>query len=125
LIRISVEQIFNEQLFGQLGAPSNWKSPLRNGRTMAQEKLCDKRARRVVEQINALVYSCHGNVEMKNNWKSIFKFRQVTRMLQQKSDFAYAEILSFQCLADSYFSDWLKLDGPDGVTNFVHMIGTS
>jgi hypothetical protein len=50
--------------------------------------------------------------------------RVVKQSLQQKSDFTDNDISNFQKEADDFFKSWLHLTGYDGVTNYIHMLGT-
>lgn len=77
----SLELIFNEQLFGQPGSPSNWKFPMNKDGTMGEIKLSNWRARRVVERIEPLVACCLPDAEDRNKWNQVFdSFRNVIKV---------------------------------------------
>ena len=119
----AVELIFNEQLFGLPGSASNWKFPLNPDGTMGEVKLSNWRARRVIDQIEALVDCCLPDRE-KNAWSKVFNvYREVVHTVQQKSDFSDHDIDTFQSKADNFFRKWLNLVGYDGITNYIHMLG--
>jgi hypothetical protein len=120
---VAVEAIFNEKYFGLPESPSNWKFPLESDGTMGEIKLSNWRARRVIENINALIDRCIPEAE-KPKWTEVFTaYKAVIKALQQKEDFSDPEIVEFQKKADTFFRKWIKLVGYDGITNYVHMLG--
>ena len=77
----AVQLVFNEQLFGRPGSPSNWKFPLNDDGTMGEIKLSNWRARRVVEHINELIAVCLPTEDDRNRWDNVFQsYRQVIKV---------------------------------------------
>ena len=77
----AIQLVFNEQLFGRPGSPSNWKFPLNDDGTMGEIKLSNWRARRVVEHINELIAVCLPTEDDRNRWDSDFQsYRQVIKV---------------------------------------------
>jgi hypothetical protein len=46
------------------------------------------------------------------------------QVARKHDDFSDAETEQFQDLADNFFLGWIKLHKGDGVTNYIHMLGS-
>jgi hypothetical protein len=65
------------------------------------------------------------NVDRCEQWKAVLStYRELIVVLHKKEDFTDEEIKSFQCMANLFFSTWVKLRGREGVTNYIHMLGS-
>ena len=51
-------------------------------------------------------------------------YRSLFTLLRKKDDFSDDDINKFQTIADYFYNDWIELYGADGVTNYIHMIGS-
>ena len=45
-------------------------------------------------------------------------------LLQKKEDFTNGTIAAYQCHADKFFQAWVRLWQKEGITNYMHMIGS-
>jgi hypothetical protein len=45
-------------------------------------------------------------------------------LLQKKEDFTNETITAYQCHADKFFQAWVCLWQKEGITNYMHMIGS-
>jgi hypothetical protein len=66
-----VESLMNESFFGSPGSPSNWIFLVNEDGTMGAIKLANWRARRVVENIDSIVYLAL-HEEDRQKWKDAF-----------------------------------------------------
>jgi len=123
---LEVERYINEKIFGEPDAPSGWKFPYEDNK-LGEVKFSNWRARRIIEEFDGLVEcSFPGTMpELKTKWKNIAQqYSEVIRILRLKKKFTAAQIDDFQNKADIFFIDWLALVGYDGITNYVHMLGS-
>ena len=51
-------------------------------------------------------------------------YRTTMVLLHKKDDFTNDEIASYQSHADMFFQAWIRLWQKEGVTNYIHMIGS-
>ena len=45
-------------------------------------------------------------------------------MARKEDDFMDGKIKAFQDLTDNFYEEWIKLNGREGITNYVHMLDT-
>ena len=123
----SVESVMNSDIFGSLGCSSLWSFPLNADGTVGKVKLANWRARKVIQDFEILIDLCLAGDTLqdeRNQWMRILtSYRLCIKALQQKTDFSESDIDNFQCVADSFFWNWINVTGYDGITNYIHMLG--
>jgi hypothetical protein len=63
--------------------------------------------------------------ERKDHWKkSMDSWNKLMEMAHQREDFSEEEIDEFGIQCDVFFELWVHLTGLEGMTNYIHMIGS-
>jgi hypothetical protein len=62
-------------------------------------------------------------------WKTLWtrannNYQSAIVLLHKKEDFTNEQVASFQKQANIFFQSWVKLHGIEGVTNYIHMMGS-
>ena len=65
------------------------------------------------------------DIERNYNWKSsVAIYKDLIELAGQREDFTDEEIELFQDKADDFFMYWKDLHNEDGITNYIHMLGS-
>jgi hypothetical protein len=123
---LNFERHINERIFGEPDAPSEWKFPYEEDK-LGEIKFSNWRARKIVEELDGLVDLSipESEPELRMQWKSVAQiYVEVMRQLRRRNTFSVAHIDQFQSKADEFFIAWVNLVGYDGITNYVHMLGS-
>ena len=126
-VRQLFQEKMNREIFGNENKPSQWEIPIDpSQKVLVSAIMFDNRmARIVVEKMESLVNISGMNNEQIIKWKKCLAYyKEMIKMLRQKEDFLDEQIEEFQVLADNFFSIWVNLHGSEGVTNYIHMIGS-
>ena len=61
---------------------------------------------------------------MRDSWLScISKYCSLMLMVRKKDAFIDDKIKAFQDLTDHFCEEWIKLNGREGIPNYIHMLG--
>ncbi len=93
---------------------------------MGDVKFANWRAQKIIKEIDGLVDICIPNNQQdkRNDWKhTVSLYHNTIELLQFCNQFNDAAIDEFQNMANDFFSAWLSLQGYDGITNYIHMLG--
>ena len=83
------------------------------------------RIRRVVDAMDILVDFCVVDKERSSLWtKALDSYRISMVLLRKREDFTNMEIASYQNHADLFYQAWVELWQKEGITNYMHMIGS-
>ena len=75
--------------------------------------------------LDVVVDICVVDASRKASWiHALDHYRIAMLMLRKKEDFTNEEIASYQFRADKFFQVWLHLFQIEGITNYIHMIGS-
>jgi hypothetical protein len=105
--------------------PSAWIFPYEE-KKMGDVKFANWRAQKIIKEIDGLVDICIPNNQQdkRNDWKhTVSLYHNTIELLQFCNQFNDAAIDEFQNMANDFFSAWLSLQGYDGITNYIHMLG--
>lgn len=126
-----VETLVNTTVFGNEDQPACWNLPLDKGQNQMYSITMDNnRSRSIVLNLNGLIDICvrGDNIEGLNRrqlfYDCISHYNQMFVMIRKKDDFTDEEILEYQKLADYFYHEWIQLYGREGITNYIHMIGS-
>ncbi len=123
---LEVERYVNEKIFGEPDAPSGWKFPYEE-KQLGEVKFSIWRARKIMEDIHGIIDLSipESDQELRLQWKdAAAKYLEVIRILRRLQNFTEALIDQFQNEADDFCAAWFNLVGYDGITNYVHMLGS-
>ncbi len=61
----------------------------------------------------------------RQDWLELLDYyNPAIELLRKPTEFSDEEIEEFQTLVDSFYEKWIKLVGSEGITNYVHMLGS-
>ena len=121
------EDVLNNVIWGNEVKPSQWKVPVDSNKNtiIGAFMINNGMARRLVDKFDSLLSVIQMNDDKKQQWTKCVKyFKDMVLILRQKEDFTDERIEEFQVLADKFFHTWITLHGTQGVTNYIHMIGS-
>jgi len=62
---------------------------------------------------------------LREDWLEMLEhYNPAIKLLRKPTDFSDEEIEEFQSLIDSFYEKWIALVGTEGITNYVHMLGS-
>ena len=83
------------------------------------------RTRRVVDMLDAVVDLCVTDEVRKTLWTtSLNNYMIAMVLLRKREDFTNETIATYQSHADKFYQAWITLWKKEGVTNYLHMIGS-
>ena len=83
------------------------------------------RTRRIIDALDTIVDLCVIDEGRKTMWTAALNnYRIAMVLLRQREDFTNTTIASYQPHADKFFQSWILLWNKEGVTNYIHMIGS-
>ena len=133
-----IENILNNEVLGSEGNEAQYKIPIekQKGETTTKNgtiKMENYRMRRIINELDQIIEKSvvdnNNNSESnlrKLKWKQCLNhYRELMRIMQKKgTNYTHEELSSYQNHADIFFQLWVQLHGRDGVTNYIHMIGS-
>ena len=85
----------------------------------------NEKTRKIVDKLELLIEILIEAGTEKEKWKRcVPKYCQAMKLLRQKADFTDGGICAFQEAIDAFFQDWVSLHGLDGMTNYIHLLGS-
>jgi hypothetical protein len=121
-----IKHIINTSILGSEDDPCQWICPFDpKKKEIAPITMDNVRTRRVVDAMDALVEFCVVDKERASLWvTALNNYRIAMVLLRKKDDFTNMEIASYQNHADVFFQAWVELWQKEGITNYLHMIGS-
>ena len=122
----AIETYSNTVVLGSEDNPSQWACPY-DAKEQEIGTICldNNRTRAIVQQLDPLIDICIDDPERKEEWKQSVKFHcNALELLRKKDDLSDDEIAQFQGNVDDFFQIWIKLHGAEGITNYIHMLGS-
>jgi hypothetical protein len=123
----SIEEHVNNEILGDDNNPGQWRFPIsdKDGTSVANLRMHNPHTRKFVKNFHSLVDCCVVEEERRGKWKEIVEHhRQAMKLVTKHEDLTDAEIVEYQRLADKFFKAYVELLGRDGMTNYVHMVGS-
>ena len=127
----AMENTMNSCVLGSQYNETDWSVPLNEGKTDVTSaiSLTNMQSKKVIGLIHLLLADVFD--EEVENWESqleqwtnvISCFTQVDKLMNVRVEFTDTMIDEFQSLADSFFKSWVELNGREGVTNYIHLLG--
>jgi hypothetical protein len=124
------EDYVNLNVLGKPWSKGNWRlSTTQNSnkeKTIADQGMPNTHVRRFMDAFDQLadIFLWYDE-ERKEQWKkSMDHWRKLMDMAGQREDFSDEEIDEFGTQCDDFFESWVDLTGLEGMTNYIHMIGS-
>ena len=121
-----VENIVNTSMLGSKDDPCQWICPFdAKKKEIGPITMDNVRTRRVVDALDTLVDFCVTDQARAALWmNALNNYRTAMILVRKRDDFINTEIASYQRHADLFFQSWVKLWQKEGITNYIHMIGS-
>jgi hypothetical protein len=121
-----VENIVNTSMLGSEDDPCQWTCPFdAKKREICPITMDNVRTRRVVDSLDILVDFCVTDQARAALWMvALNNYRTAMILVRKRDDFTNTEIATYQRHADMFFQAWVQLWQKEGVTNYIHMIGS-
>jgi hypothetical protein len=130
-----VQEAINTSLLGDEVFPTSWVMPTvkdKESDSLNVGTICldNTKTRKIVDQIDVIIDICippddpqYGIAN--KEYKECFKYyRDAMSIARKHEDLHNEEILEFQRNADIFFRKWVDLEGYDGMTNYIHLMGS-
>jgi hypothetical protein len=126
-----LQRTLQTKIFGTENAPSQWK--LRYDKeagtgTISLEsiQLRNNAARSCVNSIDQIIeVAFQNNNDFGNKvLKGCTKYQDAMKLLTSHRELSVEEIEHFQFLIDDFYEIWIEVFGSEGVTNYIHMLGS-
>lgn len=121
-----VENIINQSILGTPNDPCQWMCPFDfQKKEMRPITMDNVRTRRIIDALDILVEACVTDDNRRRLWMlALDNYRISMVLLRKKDDFTNVMVATYQCHADKFFQAWIHLWQKEGVTNYLHMIGS-
>ena len=125
------QDIVCDLLGAEEGSDVQWNLPVgkRKGescRYIETINMENYRCRRVVASLDRLIDLSILNEQRKLKWKkAVSEYVAAMKIMQKKGeDYTPEELKTYQSHADEFFQIWVELHSRQGVTNYIHMVGS-
>jgi hypothetical protein len=121
-----VQATFNTQIWGSVFAPTHWNMPVDpQKRIILTLCLDNERCKAAMENIDSLLTICFRPEQEPEEYSHCFSlYRKFFKLLRKKTEFTNEEIVECQVAIDEWYQVWWKLEGRDGITNYVHLLAS-
>ncbi|KAI2505453.1 hypothetical protein MHU86_8976 [Fragilaria crotonensis] len=121
-----MEDIINRSILGTDEDPCQWMCPFDfQKKELGPITMDNVRTRRIIDALDLIVDLCVIDDARKARWMTgLNHYRIAMVLLRKKEDFTNDMIASYQSHADKFYQAWLQLWQKEGVTNYLHMMGS-
>jgi len=124
-----VEEVVQTRILGTIHRPKLWRFPLKeNRKEVAKVALSNKKTRQFINNIDVLidvVFHKPEHAGRRDIWRNMMEqYRLAMRILRKRSEYTDDEIILFQDLIDDFFLAYIQETGNEGITNYLHMLGS-
>lgn len=125
---LKVQDIFNSGMLAKENG--NYVIPTERGE-LKKLSFSNVTARKLVNNIELVfdeVFKLHtvDDLERKTLFRTclVDQFPSIMRRLRRRDNFSDAEIVALQTDIDEWYNLWISLEGREGMTNYVHLLGS-
>jgi len=124
-----VERIASRVILGTEWRPKQWRMTLKeNDQEVASVSLSNTKMRAFMTLLQPLIEFIFQHPEdaiLREDWLQLLEYyNPAMELLQKPTEFTDDEIGEFLSLIDSFYGKWIALVGIEGITNYVHMLGS-
>jgi hypothetical protein len=121
-----IESLINRVILGTDDDPCQWMCPYdAQKKELGPITMDNVRTRRVVDSLDIVIDLCVIDEGRKTLWSTALNnYRIAMVLLRRQDDFTNPLIASYQHHADKFFQSWIHLWQKEGITNYIHMIGS-
>jgi hypothetical protein len=126
----TMESIFQKKVLGTEDHPAHYRLYYERNSdgNVALEPIQVKNnvARCIIQEIDAIIEAAlpSGHSSRSQLIIAMSKYRELMKLLTLHRELSEEEIEKFQDLADDFFEIWIDIFGEEGVTNYIHMLGS-
>ena len=128
-----IQKIIRGEILGSYGSEAQWALPSES-RTVEGESVLqigtinmeNYKVRKCIQKIDKLIDLSVENNTRKQELKSCLNhYKEMMEILRKKDgDYSKEELDKYDYHAQEFYQLWIKLHGRQGVTNYIHMIGS-
>jgi len=126
-----LQQVFRTEVLGSVGCPSQWKIPFtrESDGSVKIDPIQERNTmiRGMVNNVEKIVEGAipENELEFKERLKlACSKYSEAMKILTTHRALTEDEMEEFQDLVDDFFEIWVELFGMDGMTNYLHLLGS-
>ena len=125
----NTENIVNKGKLGMSTHQNQWRFPISKDRKSIDSGFSLKNglSREMFLRIDDIIEEAlryHSN-SYKNEWKEVIvEYLNIVEILLIRKQFSDKMIYEFQDKVDGYYKKWIKLTGRNGMTNYIHFLGS-
>jgi hypothetical protein len=125
-LAINLKEIFDTQILGTVDNPVNWEFPLDKTKNELYDYSTDNGCcRKILSNYGRIVIVCIETAEDQHRWKQAAANLKIgLDLLGKKDDFSDDDIILFQWHMDLFYFDWIELNQREGLTNYIHCLGS-
>jgi hypothetical protein len=122
---------FQTKVLGSEDSPSQWKIPFvkdpEGNRKIDHIQVRNNVARCIMGEMDTIIEDAwpSQNTELQRDLiRAVSKYRAAMQILTRHSEHSDDDIEEFQTLIDDFFAQWVDIFGHEGITNYIHMLGS-
>jgi len=125
-----MNDVFKRKLFGSDVSPSQWKLPVTKEAKQIKIDHVQVRnnvARCIVKNIDIIIEAAcpPERIDLQMElFVAISKYRSAMELLTLHRELTEVECDQFQELIDEFYEKWINIFGDEGITNYIHMLGS-
>lgn len=124
-----VESIVCKIILGTQWRPKQWRVPMKEGvEEIGKVSLSNSTTREFMTGLAPLIdfiFEHPDDTELRNAWHELINvYNDAIELLRKPTDFSDDEIDKFQELVDDFYKKWIALVGREGITNYIHLLGS-
>jgi len=124
-----VQRIVQSVILGTEWRPKQWRVPMKEkGDKIGKVSLSNSTTREFISNCYPLIDYIFGHpddMELRNKWmEAVTYYNEAIELLRKPTNFSDDEIEEFQTLVDDFYKLWVELVGREGITNYIHMLGS-
>ena len=125
-----LQDIVNHKVLGSRSSAAHWHLAMKKntdgGETIGEFTLPNDHCRKFIENFDLITDLCVPDNQLRrDSWNAcVSTWVSLITLAQQKNDLTDSEIEELQDFCDDFFLQWLDLHGRDGITNYIHLIGS-
>jgi len=126
-----MEEIFRKRVLGTEGSPAHWSLPF-EGRNDSEFKISpisgrNETIRTMINKVNVIIEAAIPPTEADLRAKltlAVEKYKAASELLNKHYKLSRAEVEQFQDFVDDFFENWVDIFSVDGLTNYIHLLGS-
>jgi hypothetical protein len=126
-----MNNVFSTKVLGSDESPSQWRLPFNkdaeNNYTLDHIQVRNNVARSIINDMDIIIENAwvQRDTELQRQLISaISKYRNAMELLTVHWELSDDENERFQDYIDDFFEDWIGIFGDEGITNYIHMLGS-